>query len=284
MVTWANLPQGNEVSSRLLGGDGGGRIRPRLTQAGRGISPRAPAQPSSSSPAWPLAGTRALKRESPGPMPSPEAGVSFRLSFPAPTPLPRVQELPAVGRGRGAGRMSPHGKPAGGQAQGQPRPPACTLRAPDRGACAPRSLAPTSSAGRRSLQAAGTHVRTPRLPPTHFTSQAQKDTRRGSLLFLPPLPPREQGSRAASPPAAELHNRAGDACPAAAGAGRFTWLGLGPQRRGLHGPARGWETEPRDAVCPRGRPSLMPARNLAALCAVCAQNRRGERREDCPSP
>lgn len=206
----------------------------------------APAQPSSSSPAWPLAGARALQRESPGPLPSPEAGVSFRPSSPAPTPRPRVQELPATGRGRGAGRMSPHGKPAGGQAQGQPRPPASTLRAPDRGACAPRPLAPGSSAGGRR--------RGPWAPPTHLTIvKPQKTPGAAPPLSSAPL---GAGLPAASPPAAELHNRGGDACPAAAGAGRFTWPGLGPQRRGPRGPVRGCETGTRDAVCPPGRPAL----------------------------
>lgn len=54
LVTWANLPQGNEVSSRLLGGNGGGRIPPASDSSReRNIPLVAPAQPSSSSPAWP---------------------------------------------------------------------------------------------------------------------------------------------------------------------------------------------------------------------------------------
>lgn len=69
LVTWANLPQGNEVSSRLLGGNGGGRIRPRLSQAGRGISPRS-LQPSPlpPPPPGPLLGTGAQRRESAAPL------------------------------------------------------------------------------------------------------------------------------------------------------------------------------------------------------------------------
>lgn len=113
LVTWANLPQGNEVSSRLLGGNGGGRIRPRLTQAGRGISPRS-LQPSPlpPPPPGPLLGTGAQRRESSSPSwPSPEAGVSFRPRFPAPpsSARPSVQELPALGRDRGRGGCHPMG-------------------------------------------------------------------------------------------------------------------------------------------------------------------------------
>ena len=142
MVTWANLPQGNEVSSRLPGGNWG-RTDPPASDSSRerNIPSLAPAQPSSSS-----SSPRAARSEEPArsggsrppPLPSPEAGVSFRAGFPAPTPRPRVQESPAMGRGRGgAGRMSPHGKRAGRQAQGQPRPPWSTLRAPDPLGCAP---------------------------------------------------------------------------------------------------------------------------------------------------
>lgn len=103
-ATWANLPQGNEVSSRLLGGAGGGRIRPRLTQAGRGISPvrAAAARPSSSSP-----GRRAGSR--PAPCPPPRPGP---LSEPRPCPHgpgPCVQESPASGRDRGRGGCHPMG-------------------------------------------------------------------------------------------------------------------------------------------------------------------------------
>lgn len=157
LVTWANLPQGNEVSSRLLGGNGGGRIRPRLTQAGRGISPRSlQPNPLPPPPPGPLGGTSAQPRESLAPLPSPEAGVSFRPCFPAPTAQPRIQELPALGRDRGAGRMSPHGKRACGQALGQPRPPPSTLRAPDRGECEPRGpWLPRRSSPGRSPRAGG---------------------------------------------------------------------------------------------------------------------------------
>lgn len=161
LVTWANLPQGNEVSSRLLGGNWG-RTDPPASDSSRerNIPSLAPAQPSSSS-----SSPRAARLEEPAhsggsrpaPLPSPEAGVSFRAGFPAPTPRPRVQESPAVGRGRGgAGRMSPHGKRAGSQAQGQPRPPRSTLRAPDPLGCAPRVPGSLGAAlPGRSLRAGG---------------------------------------------------------------------------------------------------------------------------------
>lgn len=86
LVTWANLPQGNEVSSRLLGGNGGGRIPPASDSSReRNIPLVAPAQPSSSSPAWPAPRNRCAAEGVVGPpWPSPEAGVSFRPGFPAP--------------------------------------------------------------------------------------------------------------------------------------------------------------------------------------------------------
>lgn len=115
LVTWANLPQGNEVSSRLQGGNGGGRIPPASDSSWeRNIPLVAPAQPSSSSPAWPAPRNRCAAEGVVGPpWPSPEAGVSFRPGFPAPPP-PRklslsVQELPALGRDRGRGGCHPMG-------------------------------------------------------------------------------------------------------------------------------------------------------------------------------
>lgn len=112
LVTWANLPQGNEVSSRLLGGNGGGWIRPRLTQAGRGISPRS-LQPSPlpPPPPGPLLGTGVQRRESSFPSwPSPEAGVSFRPRFPAPPPQalsPVSRNCPPWGGTEGGADVTP---------------------------------------------------------------------------------------------------------------------------------------------------------------------------------
>lgn len=166
LVTWANLPQGNEVSSRLLGGNGGGRIPPASDSSReRNIPLVAPAQPSSSSPAWPAPRNRcAAEGVVCPPWPSPEAGVSFRLGFPAPQPPPNSQpQCPGIarlGEGPRAGRMSPHGKRAGGQALGQPRPPPSTPRAPDRGPCEPCGPppptpdSPGSSGPGRSLRVA----------------------------------------------------------------------------------------------------------------------------------
>lgn len=102
--------------------------------------------------------------------------------------------------------MSPHGKRAGGQELGQPRPPPSTPRAPDRGPCEPcRPPPPTptpdspgSSGPRRSLRVAwhptGAHPSPPAfqgasLPPPTLASQAQKDTGHSARRSLPPLPP-----------------------------------------------------------------------------------------------
>lgn len=169
MVTWANLPQGNEVSSRLLGGNGGGRIRPRLTQAGRGISPRSlqpnPLPPPP--PARPLGGTSAQQRESPGPPAFPRGWGFFPRRLPCPHPSAPSPGIARRGEGpRRAGRMSPHGKRAGSQAQGQARPPRSTLRAPDPLGCAPRSLAPLELCSRGAVCVpADTHLRTPQGAP-----------------------------------------------------------------------------------------------------------------------
>lgn len=107
--------------------------------------------------------------------------------------------------------MSPHGKRAGSQAQGQPRPPPSTLRAPDPRGCAPRAPGSIGAAFPGTARMpASTHLSTPQgapvppSPPRTWASQAQKDTGRGALRPLPPLPPPEQD---ASPRAATLHNR-----------------------------------------------------------------------------
>lgn len=229
LVTWANLPQGNEVSSRLLGGNGGGRIRPRLTQAGRGISPRS-LQPSPlpPPPPGPLLGTGVQRRESSSPSwPSPEAGVSFRPRFPAPQRSAQCPGIARLGEGPRAGRMSPHGKQAGGQELGQPRPPPSTPRAPDRGPCELRR--PLTLPGARLRGAAcgwpGTRLaRTHLLPPfrvfhcPHPPWLVKHRKIPGTVPGVPSLlcPLRSRGVRVASPPAAALHNRGDGACPAAA--------------------------------------------------------------------
>lgn len=169
MVTWANLPQGNEVSSRLLGGNGGGRIRPRLTQAGRGISPCS-LQPNPLPPPPPgrLAGTGAQRRESPSPLPSPEAGVSFRAGFPAPSPPPGVQELPAWGGAEGRGGCHPMGsgraaKRRGSRGRRRARCAHLTAEGVRRG-----PLAPGSSALGTACGPPGTPARPPGCPPPSF--------------------------------------------------------------------------------------------------------------------
>lgn len=118
--------------------------------------------------------------------------------------------------------MSPHGKRAGSQAQGQPRPPLSTLRAPDRRACAPL---PPRSPGAPLLGTAcgpaGTLLRTPLGVPVPTSTPLRLVRHRkipGAMPCVPslPCPPWSRGSRVASPPAATLHNCGGDACPAAA--------------------------------------------------------------------
>lgn len=229
VVTWANLPQGNEVSSRLLGGNGGGRIRPRLTQAGRGISPRS-LQPSPlpPPPPGPLLGTGVQRRESSSPSwPSPEAGVSFRPRFPAPQHSAQSPGIARLGEGPRAGRMSPHGKQAGGQELGQPRPPPSTPRAPDPGPCElrrpltlPGAQLRGAACGWPGTRLARTHLlppfRVPHCPHPPWLVKHRKIP--GSVPGVPSLlcPLRSRGVRVASPPAAALHNRGDGACPAAA--------------------------------------------------------------------
>lgn len=109
LVTWANLPQGNEVSSRLLGGNGGGRIRPRLTQAGRGISPRS-LQPNPLPPPPPgrLRGTSAQRRESPGPPALPRGWCFFPSRLPRPHPSAGRPGIARRGEGpRGGADVTP---------------------------------------------------------------------------------------------------------------------------------------------------------------------------------
>lgn len=157
----------------------------------------------------------------PAPQPSPEAGVSFRPGFPAPTAHPRVQELPALGRDRGAGRMSPHGKRADSQAQGQLRLPPSTPRAPDRGGCEPRApRSPGAPLPGTACGRAGTWLRSPLGAPVSPPSSRPVKHRKipGTVPGVPSLlcPLQSRGARVASPPAAALHNRGGGACPAAA--------------------------------------------------------------------
>lgn len=92
---------------------------------------------------------------------------------PPPRARPQCPGIARLGEGPRAGRMSPHGKRAGGQALGQPRPPPSTPRAPDRGPCelrgAPRS--PWSSAPGLSLRVAwhptGAHPSPPAFQGAH---------------------------------------------------------------------------------------------------------------------
>lgn len=111
LVTWANLPQGNEVSSRLLGGNGGGRIRPPLTQAGRGISPRS-LQPNPFPPP-PARSARRNQRSAEGVARPPclPQGLGF-LSVPASLPPPSSPESrnrPTWGGAEGRGGCHPMG-------------------------------------------------------------------------------------------------------------------------------------------------------------------------------
>ncbi|CAK7292528.1 hypothetical protein VULLAG_LOCUS2664 [Vulpes lagopus] len=102
-ATWANLPQGNEVSSRLPGGDGGGRIRPRLTQAGRGISPRS-LQPSPPPPRNRRAAEGVAR-----PPALPGGWCRSPGGVPAPTPGPASRNRPPRGGAEGRGGCHPMG-------------------------------------------------------------------------------------------------------------------------------------------------------------------------------
>lgn len=175
--------------------------------------------------------------------------------------------------------MSPHGKRAGGQAQGQPRPPPSTLRAPDRGACVPRAPrapgAPLSAAARGP---AGTLLRvSPGCPSAYLhptsASPALKYTGRRALRSLP-CPPQSRGSRVASPSAATLHNCGGDACPAAAPGVTLHVAGARPQGRRLRAPhPRG-----RDAACPPGWATAPPARSWGGAVGGLRPERKGRER------
>lgn len=229
VVTWANLPQGNEVSSRLLGGDGGGRIRPRLTQAGRGISPRS-LQPGPLPPPPPGRSREPARSRGSRPAPCLPQRPGF-LSVPASLPplrRPASRNCPPWGGAEGRGGCHPMGsrlaaKRRGSRGRRRARCAHLTAQRVRRSPPLPRAPPARTACGRRAP-----HVRTRQGPPGLFASRAHRDSGRGALRSLPPLPPPEQGVRVASPPAAALHNRGGDACPAAAGAGRFTWPGLGP--------------------------------------------------------
>ena len=91
-----------------------------------------------------------------------------------------------------------------------------TREAVRRGPLAPSELRSRAQPARRRAPTCAP-PRVPRCPPTSpprtWASQAQKDTGRGALRPLPPLPPPEQD---ASLRAATLHNRSDRACPAAA--------------------------------------------------------------------
>lgn len=240
VVTWANLPQGNEVSSRLLGGDGGGRIRPRLTQAGRGISPCS-LQPSPLPPPPPGRSREPARCGGSRPAPCLPQRLGF-LSVPASLPPPRrpaSRNRPPRGGAEGRGGCHPMGsrraaKRRGSRGRRRARRAHLTAEPVRRG--------PRLRELRRRAQPAGRgHPRAqPPAPPTPPTSQAQKGARRGR----PSLCPRGSGAPGRLPSGCSYTT-------AAAGAGRCTWPGLGPQRRG---PVRGRETEARDAVCPPGRP------------------------------
>lgn len=255
VVTWANLPQGNEVSSRLLGGDGGGRIRPRLTQAGRGISPRS-LQPGPLPPPPPGRSREPARSRGSRPAPCLPQRPGF-LSVPASLPplrRPASRNCPPWGGAGGRGGCHPMGsrlaaKRRGSRGRRRARCAHLTAQRVRRSPPLPRAPPARTACGRRAP-----HVRTRQGPPGLFASRAHRDSGRGALRSLPPLPPPEQGVRVASPPAAALHNRGGDACPAAAGAGRFTWPGLGPPRRCLRRPAHGPGTETGVAARPAGPP------------------------------
>lgn len=174
LVTWANLPQGNEVSSRLLGGNGGGRIRPRLTQAGRGISPRS-LQPNPLPPPPPgrLRGTGAQRRESPGPPPPTQRLVFLSVPASPPPPLSRAsRNCPPWGGAEGRGGCHPMGsglaaKRRGSRGRRRARCAHLTGERVRHGPLAPRALGSwVQPAGR------GTLLRTPwvsqYLAPPHF--------------------------------------------------------------------------------------------------------------------
>lgn len=116
--------------------------------------------------------------------------------------------------------MSPHGKPAGGQAQGQPRPPASTPRAPDRAA------APGSRELRRRAQPAGRgHPRAqpPGAPhPPHESSTDRRPAR------LPSLCPRGSGAPGRPPSGCSYTTAA--ATPALPRPGRDAARGRGSGR------------------------------------------------------
>lgn len=200
MVTWANLPQGNEVSSRLLGGNGGGRIRPPLTQAGRGISPRS-LQPNPFPPP-PARSARRNQRSAEGVARPPclPQGLGF-LSVPASLPPPSSPESrnrPTWGGAEGRGGCHPMGSGLAAKRRGsRGRRRARSAHLIREAACG-GPLAPPEFRSRAQPE----RWRAPTCPPPRvlqstpprapWTSQAQKDTRRGALRSLPSLPPPER--------------------------------------------------------------------------------------------
>lgn len=167
--------------------------------------------------------------------------------------------------------MSPHGKRAGGQAQGQPRPPAGTLRAPDRRGCARRPRCPelrprALPTGRRQPRAR------PPPPPPHSASLAPTGSGRGAPAFPPTCDP-------PSLPTAALHNRVATPAPAAsrgpaptaAPPGDPERVGRPRARRGLGGAVCGPRGRARGAVRAR-RPERgarsLPARPEPLPCAA----------------
>lgn len=113
-VTWANLPQGNEVSSRLLGGTGEDGSAKRLTQAWRGISPRS-LQPSPLPPPPPAAEGVA------GPPAFPRGRGFFPSRLPRPHPAAPRPGIAGRGEGpRGGADVTPWeagGRPGAGAAE-----------------------------------------------------------------------------------------------------------------------------------------------------------------------
>lgn len=191
--------------------------------------------------------------------------------------------------------MSPHGKQAGGQALGQPRPPPSTPRAPDRGLykpCGPLlPHSPGSSSPGRSLRVAwhptGAHPSPPAfqgasLPPPTLASQAQKDTGHSARRSLPPLPPPMQRRPGRLPSGCSVTQPRRRRLPCSS-AGRDASRGPDAGRSSAHCKPLGAGflavTHAHRAASLHGIPLL--TRNLGgAVCSLFQD--RGERKKDTP--